>query len=275
LDGTSFLVDSLSDVIANDGVVTLREAIEAANTNAKGGGVWIGNGVVTIVQGTITNNLGSRPAGCDARAVDRQRRPHAHPHALKWKSLDRCGQQQFRAGYERGAVGLRSTRRPLRPDARRHGRRGRRRGVPRARVLAQRSGRGPGRRRNGRRGLGPRRRAGQLPDHRRARPRSAWHQRRRQEPELFHLRSDAQRRRRTPRGHLRADLLDEHGLRPGRRALRHRRIAGAQRRGDRRQQRRLRKRRRAAKRFRRHRRTGPLHHLEQLGQLRWSDLRQW
>jgi len=34
LDGTSFLVDSLSDVIADDGVVTLREAIEAANTNA-------------------------------------------------------------------------------------------------------------------------------------------------------------------------------------------------------------------------------------------------
>ncbi len=33
LDGTAFLVDSLSDVIALDGVVTLREAIQAANSN--------------------------------------------------------------------------------------------------------------------------------------------------------------------------------------------------------------------------------------------------
>ena len=34
LDGTSYLVNSLADVVATDGVVTLREAIEAANTNA-------------------------------------------------------------------------------------------------------------------------------------------------------------------------------------------------------------------------------------------------
>jgi len=33
LDGTTYLVDSLADVVAADGAVTLREAIEAANTN--------------------------------------------------------------------------------------------------------------------------------------------------------------------------------------------------------------------------------------------------
>jgi len=33
LDGTSYIVNSLADVVADDGVVTLREAIEAANTN--------------------------------------------------------------------------------------------------------------------------------------------------------------------------------------------------------------------------------------------------
>ena len=33
LSGTSYLVDSLDDAVASDGVVTLREAIEAANTN--------------------------------------------------------------------------------------------------------------------------------------------------------------------------------------------------------------------------------------------------
>jgi hypothetical protein len=31
---TAFLVDSLSDVVAADGAITLREALEAANTNA-------------------------------------------------------------------------------------------------------------------------------------------------------------------------------------------------------------------------------------------------
>ena len=34
LDGTSYLVNSLADVVASDGVVTLREAMEAANRNA-------------------------------------------------------------------------------------------------------------------------------------------------------------------------------------------------------------------------------------------------
>ena len=34
LSGTSYLVTSLGDVVASDGVVTLREAIEAANTNS-------------------------------------------------------------------------------------------------------------------------------------------------------------------------------------------------------------------------------------------------
>ncbi|MFW6146631.1 MAG: beta strand repeat-containing protein [Planctomycetota bacterium] len=33
LSGTAYLVDSLADTVADDGVVTLREAIEAANTN--------------------------------------------------------------------------------------------------------------------------------------------------------------------------------------------------------------------------------------------------
>lgn len=33
LSGTNYLVNSLADVVANDGVVTLREAIQAANTN--------------------------------------------------------------------------------------------------------------------------------------------------------------------------------------------------------------------------------------------------
>jgi len=33
LSGTAYLVDSLADVVADDGAVTLREAIEAANTN--------------------------------------------------------------------------------------------------------------------------------------------------------------------------------------------------------------------------------------------------
>jgi large repetitive protein len=34
LSGTTYLVDSLADVVASDGAITLREAIEAANTNA-------------------------------------------------------------------------------------------------------------------------------------------------------------------------------------------------------------------------------------------------
>jgi len=34
LSGTTYIVDSLADVVADDGLVTLREAIEAANTNA-------------------------------------------------------------------------------------------------------------------------------------------------------------------------------------------------------------------------------------------------
>lgn len=42
-------VTSLGDTIANDGVVTLREAIEAANTDAASGDVPAGSGTDSIV----------------------------------------------------------------------------------------------------------------------------------------------------------------------------------------------------------------------------------
>ena len=54
LSGTTYLVDSLADVVgadpaATDGVVTLREAIEAANTNAPFGDAAAGSGTETDV----------------------------------------------------------------------------------------------------------------------------------------------------------------------------------------------------------------------------------
>ena len=44
---TTFLVDSLDDVVAEDGVITLREAIEAANTNAAIGDAVAGSDTET------------------------------------------------------------------------------------------------------------------------------------------------------------------------------------------------------------------------------------
>ena len=87
MDGTSFLVDSLSDVIADDGVVTLREAIEAANTNAAvadapAGSQWatdliqfdpsLTGGTITLdgSQLTISESLDIQGLGADRLTID-------------------------------------------------------------------------------------------------------------------------------------------------------------------------------------------------------------
>ena len=97
LSGTSYLVNSLADAVATDGVVTLREAIQAANTNlarneAPAGsaaeadiitfdqaalsteaGVAVGEPVTITLSGSqleITDSVAIQGLGADVLAVD-------------------------------------------------------------------------------------------------------------------------------------------------------------------------------------------------------------
>ncbi len=76
---TTFLVDSLDDVVAEDGVITLREAIEAANTNAAIGDAVAGSDTETdqitfkadlFVGGPATIGLTNTPAEVAQEAGD-------------------------------------------------------------------------------------------------------------------------------------------------------------------------------------------------------------
>lgn len=63
LSGTHYVVDSLEDVVADDGKITLREAIEAANTNSNVFDAVAGSSadvdIITFAEELLTNNTGT------------------------------------------------------------------------------------------------------------------------------------------------------------------------------------------------------------------------